>query len=204
MFSVVRSVLAGVVVSLLLLLIHRYKPLTKKIAIGSAIGWIVLSLALSFLPFENSFVTFSSPEAAYKYYYPTASPYQIIKGNESDLVLGDGRDGTTTILIVPKNEDGWKVGIGSEINTVYNGIAGTLPVQIHRYKDSNDYYITVFGEHGKELSISDNRGSTFASDLQLRNVYRAHIADMNRQYELTVNGEKIDLFQAKHILINKL
>ena len=68
MFSVVRFLIGCGFLGVLIIVIKRSKVVRKRILYVVSAGLtVVLVAALAFLPFENLFVNFDSPEAAYKY-----------------------------------------------------------------------------------------------------------------------------------------
>jgi hypothetical protein len=64
---------------------------------------------LSYLvPFENLFITFSSPESAFKYKI-NKDINAIIEGNDSTFIIYSN-DGANSFEAFPKSKNGWKLG----------------------------------------------------------------------------------------------
>lgn len=159
---------------------------------------IVLYFLLSFIPFENLFLTFDSPESAYRYFIPGKSDIElVVDGNNCDLVV-DCKNDTSTLLIIPKTENGWKIGTGSNMVRVVQKLSDGISVNIYQYKNSNDYFITVLNVNGGELKISDDYNTVFYSTEKNNThleksyvTYYAHLADFTAKYCIEVNGELI-------------
>jgi hypothetical protein len=164
-----------------------------------------ISLALitfsAFLPFENLFITFSSPEAAYEYYMSRKPNIElIVEGDNCDLVVDRNNDSGNSYLIIPKTSDGWKVGIGSDTKRIVQKFSNGIDIVIYQYKNTNDYFITIFNMTGEEIQISDNYNTEFYS-LKTSNdligktyfTYYAHIHYSDSQYSVIVDGNTIIL-----------
>ena len=161
---------------------------------------ILLITILCFVPFENWVYSFKSAEDVYKYYYFSEEKAElVIEGEQSDFVVGRKNE-VSTFLIVPKTADGWKIGISLNDKRIVEKFFNGITVHINQYKNTNDYFITVFDINGGELNISDDYNTKFFS-LEDNSeflgktfvTYYAHISDFNPQYSVTVNGEKIEL-----------
>lgn len=156
---------------------------------------VVLLTVLFFLPFENIFYSFQSPEDVFSYKYPGTSDIQlVIEGQESALVIGD-KERETLMSYVRKEDDNWKLDVGvahKEIATemIENGL-----VLVYQYRDSHDYYIEIIDMEGTIASISDNLHSQFVSykGNEFISYYYAAVTDFDENYSLTINDTKISL-----------
>ena len=203
MFGLIRLILCGIVfVIIFLLLRKRIEPAkVKKAAAILFIGIFFLgSTLLAFVPFENLFVTFDTPEAAYDYFTPGKSGEAfLIEGKESTFVLKT-KNGTNSSLIVPKTENGWKVPIGTYRKSVFNQPFKDFTVTVFQYKDTSDYYIKVVDVNAFVQTLTDSDGTVFTkkqpsvSTFNLSSVYYAYISDFDATtYTLIVNGETVAL-----------
>lgn len=154
----------------------------------------------AFIPFENAFITFKSPEAAYKYFHPGTSEIELVlDGQHSSFVIGSKGD-SDIVYIVPKASGGWKVGLGAYVEGNYK-ITDDLVIEVYRYRGMDDCYISVYSAYGTPLELSDTYGSVF---IPLENfiyeldesyiTYFAAIPSMEAQYRLSVNGVDISVF----------
>ena len=115
------------------------------------------------------------------------------------MVIDSNRD-SYTYLIIPKTIDGWKIGIGLNTKRIFRKHSNVISVYVHQYKNTNDYFITIFDTNGGELVISDDYNTKFYS-LEKKNdflgetfvTYYAHISYFNSEYSVVVNGNKIAL-----------
>ena len=157
----------------------------------------MLYVALLFLPFENLFVTFNSPEKAYDYYnFGESNVVLLVEGENCDLIV-DNDEGTLRNSIIPKTEYGWKIGIGLNHRRVEQKFHDDLFIEVIQYGNTNDFFITIM--NGEKLDILDNYNSEFYH-LEYRNdvldespfiVYYAHVPDFGPQYRVVVNGMEI-------------
>lgn len=155
----------------------------------------------AFVPFENAFITFKSPEAAYKYVNPGTSEIKlVIDGQHSSFIVGSEGD-SNILFIAPKTPGGWKVGLGSYTKLPVHKIIDNLVIDVYQYRNTNDCYISVYSAEGGPLELSDTYGSVF---IPLENfiyelgesyiTYFAAIPSMETQYRLSVNGVDISVF----------
>ena len=161
---------------------------------------VMLVVVSAFLPFENLFVTFRSPQAAYEYYTLGKSHIQlVIEGDTCDLLI-DRQNGTDTYLIIPKTADGWKIGIGANTRRILQKVSNETIVYAYQYKKTNDYFITILDTNGGEATVLDECGTSFRplenynASLGITFVtYYAHRTNLNPQYSVTVNNSRIVL-----------
>lgn len=95
-FIVIRIIVLSLVLFLLLKKDKVNKSKTKKIVI------IAVSVALfvvsALIPFENVFITFSTPEASYKY-HNQGTPVICVEGQDTDLIVGQKETAIFTISL---------------------------------------------------------------------------------------------------------
>lgn len=201
MFTIIRLIIGCLLFACSIPIIIKSKA-TKKTNqyIISAAVVITLTVASMFLPIENLFVTFDSPRSSYGY---TKSGEKdivlVVEGQNSDLVVGE-ENNADIYLIIPKIEDGWKIGLGINTKLTTQKVVDGIIVSVYRYKDTGDYYVTVFDTAGGHEEITDSENSNF---LHLEKyddaldktfvTYYAHVYDLDSQYWISINGEKIAL-----------
>ena len=159
---------------------------------------LILTTITALIPIENAFITFSSPQSAY-YYNNTGNIKLIVNGTNTDLIVA-AKGNTYFYNIVPKSNDGWKLGMGADTKRIVQTISDGISIYIYKYKNSNDYYITILNTKGGQLNISDNCASEFHSINQVNTAlnktlytYYAYINKYDDQYSLTINSETIKL-----------
>lgn len=202
MFGILRifiGVILGVVAFLFIFKFAKTQ-MKRQLSIITALAVVALVTVLGFVPFENLVYSFKSAEDVYGYYYLSAQkPSLVVDGNQSDLVVGQEND-TSTLLIVPKTDSGWKIGIGLNTKKTVQKIHEGIVIYVYRYKNTNDYYVTVFNTNGGELNVTDAYNTEF---YPLKNnnsfldksfvTYYAYVSDFNSQYCVMVNGDRIEL-----------
>lgn len=92
---------------------------------------MLLIVMLTFLPFENLFVTFYSPKAAYEYFYLVKSNIElIVNGDDCNFIITHKND-SDTYLIIPKTADGWKIGIGSNTKRIIQKLSNGIVLYVY-------------------------------------------------------------------------
>lgn len=201
MYSVIRLTIGFVIFLALFVSINRFKLSRKRLLyLADFCISALLVTVLMFLPFENAFATFDSPEKAYNYFnFGKSNDKLVIDGNSCDLVV-DSKDGVDQYLIIPKTEDGWKIGIGSNTRRIAQKLSDGIIVYVYQYKNTNDCFLKIFDTNGGESTITDEYNTEFFSleryddSLDKKFVtYYAHITEFNTQYSVIVNGIEIAL-----------
>lgn len=201
MFIIIRLIFGCVFLGISIAVIKKSKAICKRVlyAVFTCIS-AALIVVSAFLPFENLFVTFNSRKAAYEYFNFGKSNIELaVEGDNCDFVV-DRKNDSDTYLIIPKTENGWKVGIGLNTKRIVQKISDGIVVYVYQYKNTSDYFITVLNTNGGETSILDDYNTEFYSlknenDLVGKTfvTYYAHIPDFNPQYSIIANGNKIVL-----------
>ena len=155
---------------------------------------VVSMLVLYFVPIENWFLTFESPEAAYRYTaFGKTNIIHKIDGNESTFMI-DRSESVDTHLIIPKSEDGWKIGLGSDTVCFYNKIIDDKIITVYRFKNSDDYYLFVQTVNTKNVEVKDSRNSEFFK-LEESSIYFStyctYLPKPEKQYWLSINDIQV-------------
>lgn len=199
MFSIIRLFIGCAFCGCSFLVIKKSQTTCKRILyiIFTGIS-IVLITVFAFLPFENFFITFSSPKAAYEYFdFGKSNIELVVEGNDCDFVI-DRKKESDAYLIIPKTARGWKVGIGSNTKRIAHKLNDGITVSVYQYKNTTDYFISILDIEGGESNISDDYYSEFYS-LERKNealgktfvTYYAHIPYFNSQYSVMVGSKRI-------------
>lgn len=96
------------------------------------IAAVVVLTASALIPVENAFLSFASPEAAYRYNHSGAVMLEI-NGEKTTFLVGEKGD-TYEYAIIPKAKDGWKLGVGSDVDRVVQTVSNGITVQVYQYK----------------------------------------------------------------------
>lgn len=199
MLATVRLIVWGLVLVIFNIIIKKATIAHKgRWRIISVVVCAVLASLSALIPVENVFVTYNSPESAFKY-VNSCEAQLVVEGKETAFVIGD-KDDADIYLIVPKSKSGWKLGTGFNTKRILQKIDGETAVEVYRYKDTDDYYITVFDKTGEILDITDKNNSSFVYLKRTDNTlntdiytYYAYVHSFNNQYSLCVNGKTISV-----------
>ncbi len=201
MMSTVRIIIAAIISIIVAVCLRKFTKIHKQyISILTVAVIFVVATVLNFIPFENTFMTFSTPEESFDYFHNKKFESQlVIDGEKSSLVIG-GENGDYTIQIVPKAENGWKLARGVDTKVVVNETVDGVAINVFQYKDTQECFISVVNINGGEIEISDSCDSKFISLIyennslnQTINTYYAYIENFDEQYFITINGKEIPL-----------
>ena len=209
MFEIIRFIFAVIVIAICYFLIRKSKLINKRRwFIITTVIVIMLATILYYIPIENAFVTFSSPESALRYFNKSKIKL-VINGEKSTLVVGENR-GVKTHEIIPRSNDGWKLDTRFNMKTVIKNYLDGNIIDVYQYKDSSDYYITVYNTKGGESQISDNRNSDFFSLHKTEDkidktyyTYYTYVKDIDDQYILTINGKEVSVTSGENAIYTK-
>ena len=201
MYNIIRLIIGCIFLVCSIIAIKNFKSIRKYILYIVFTGLsVLLIVVLTFLPFENLFITFDSPKATYEYFNLGKSNIElIVEGEDCDFIV-DRKNDSDTYLIIPKTADGWKIGVGSNTKRILQKLSNGIVLYVYQYKDTSDYFITILDTNGGESTISDEYNSKFFS-LERYNdslgkkfvTYYTHITNLNPQYSVIVNDNKIVL-----------
>lgn len=199
LFIIIRIIFLSIVFLVSFLLIRKSRIINKfRWSVVAFVIATVITTISALIPIENAFITFSSPESAYSY-KNYGDVKLVVDGEKSDFVVG-AKDDTDNYLIIPRSNDGWKLGMGLDTKRVYQTVSDGITIYVYQYKNTDDYYITVLDTNGGFSDITDNRNSIFKySEKQNSTLdttfytYYAYINNFNEQYVLSVNGNLIKL-----------
>lgn len=200
MFGTIRLLIASVCFLILLIIVNKSNIRAKRpMRVVVAVLSVVLCIATAFLPLENAFVSFDSPVASFEYYlFDNTGEKVVVDGMRCDMVINH-KSGKDTYLIVPKDSGGWKVGLGIDTKQVFQRFADGITIIIHRYKNTDEYFVTVLNTHGEELNLADEFGTAFVPVRRQTAhgnplvTYYGHISIFNGIYHLSVNGNTIEI-----------
>lgn len=202
LFSTVRLILCIIAFGIMQFLNRRKNrtdPILRKIQTRRAfLLAFVLNIILTFVPFENAFLTFSSPEAAF-HYKQRGKVTLIVSGHDSDLIVAENR-GSDVFSIIPKTQCGWKIDIGTNMECVPSTNCGDTLVLVYHCKKTNDFYIMLDSWDGSALHIHDSFGSQFLPyerydplTQRVKYTYVAHVDTLTRNYPIWINETEYEI-----------
>lgn len=199
LFAIIRLAFWSIAFIISFLLIKKSRVINKRrwsiVAFFVAVILITIS---ALIPIENALITFSSPKSAYNY-NNSGNVKLIVDGEKTDFVVGEKGD-ADVYAIIPKANGGWKIGMGLDTKRIIQTISDGITIYVYQYKNTSDYFITVFDAKGGSSDITDNHNSEFKC-LEKTNstlgktfyTYYAYINNFDAQYSLTVNGNSIQI-----------
>lgn len=203
MYNLIRFMIGCVLIVVLLIIVNRSRATHKRLLRVFCILFPIVLMGISArFPVENLFITFHSPESAYAYYNLGKPDIQLVVEGEQSAMIVDNKNGIFSESYTKKSENGWKIGFVRETKVVYQEQTENYIIEVCQYKNTNDYYISVYGSHSKELTISDNYNTEF---FMLENhafgtgtVYYSYYACLDNypsDYRIMVNSNEMNLEQ---------
>ncbi len=202
MYIIIRLCLGLIVFCVSFFFIQKSQFIHKKCWILIlTIATLILLTILALFPFENVFITFSSPEAAYNYMY-NGEIRNVIEGKKTDMVIA-GKNSTDTIQIIPKSDTGWKLGTGSDIKIVTNKVIGDVCIYLYQYTITNEHYLIIMNADSGELKITDTLETEFLCESKYNAslakhfyTYYGYVGVPDDDYSVTVNNEEMFIFES--------
>lgn len=199
-FGLIRTILFIMVLITVIILFRRYKkPKRRKSTLAILIiAAFLLYMLSSLVPIENLFINFSSPQSAFNYEF-SGSITAIEEGKNSTLILYS-KNYSDLRAIIPKNNQGYKLGTYFTFKTLYQENLGELNVYVYKANKSNDYFLEIWGSQNSSttLILSDNKNTVFkhvvekySSDVSSVRYY-SYINNFDDNYQLTINGQTIE------------
>lgn len=166
----------------------------------TALAMVMLSLGR----IENVFYSFPTAESVAEYVCGD-HVLNIIDGKNSSLIVYSDDEGVIKMMITPRQKSGYKIGSDFHKKTISSDYTHGYLVDILRYKDVEDCYITIIGIFNTpEISVEDNCNSKFVESKE-ENVFGnveftdymalAFIEEYTEGYTvtITIGGESMTL-----------
>ena len=204
MYCSVRIIIATICLVIGIIVVRHTGARKKKwVYVIIICGAFMLASLLYCIPFENLFVSFSSPEEAYHYYEPYGDVQFVSEGTDSAFVYGEGGS-----MAIKRKKDGWGFfASGSRQNTFKNLYRKTLSldtsvdsinhtsVSIIYVPGTTDYYVMV-SSTSNPVTVEDSIKSEYSfvkREWGMTVLYTAYayLGRMNENYTIVVNGEQI-------------
>ncbi len=171
MYIFVRLIIGIVLYVVSYILIKKKREqISKTIKRFIAWGCVAITVVLTFIPFENAFVSFETSRDAFVYCFTTNPDISAIgRSLNGDFVVG-GNFGNEIKIIFPSNKNGggFKLPWLFDTKKVASGESGLNQVKVYRYKNTEDYYVHVNAAMSFELSEgSDMETDTLYSSFSI-------------------------------------
>lgn len=160
----------------------------------------VLVLGFGLLPVEDLFVTFSTPQSAYRYQRSyTYDVDLVVEGESTVLVVGShclGRaDNEFVLSAFEKKEGGYKLGFTFEFKPVNLGqLDNKYIYHVYKHTASDDYYIHVMSSFAVKTDVADISGKPFSCiQKDDRYYYYGYAHRMEEGYSLIIDGKEYNI-----------
>ena len=205
MYFIIRTIIFIIILIISLVICKRKKKKIKRntVIIFVIIWGVILSLSY-FLPVENLFYTFKTPEKVFEY-ISEGEIFGIVHSKDSSLGLTYIDNSTTSYIIAMKSENGWKIGNNLFLKHALRSDCDGTSITVYNYQNSNDYYIILYQslvEANKNLlSITDNVNTEFNNfSKNIENadmkdiIYYGYTNKFTDSYRITIDGKTYSFF----------
>lgn len=203
LYGLIRVLIGILIFGLAVIGILKSKIRKKK---GFTISFFILSIIIIFIsglfPIENTFITFDSPKEVF-YYTQIGEIKDTIYGNNSCMIVYLSQNGSYSYVIIPKIEEGYKIGSSFSNVAICKTLAQGNSAQILNLKGTTDYYLwATFISENPDITISDSNHSSFKHILNRGENINTFISygfidTLNNNYCLTLDNNEI--FNLKRI-----
>ncbi|MCL2826922.1 MAG: hypothetical protein FWD72_05910 [Eggerthellaceae bacterium] len=172
LFSTIRIVLFGAPLIALLRKYYRNKKAKrrrKSVAVLMAIAAFALLIVSEIFPPESLFLSFPTPEQAFRY-QSIGSIETVIIGDDSAFVYYRASESVSSEAI-PRRGAGWGIALPPNYSSKTETIsyAPLVSLSVYNPNGTDDYYIEVFQSdplHKRSVTVTDSNGSQFGRLLQ--------------------------------------
>ena len=197
LFFLWRMLLGGVVSVVSVRGILKSRIVHKKAFIALIIVACILVITISSMyPVENIFVSFSTPEEAFR--YATIGKIEsILDGESSSLVVYKTDTHTYSWTVFPKTTNGYKIPTYFTSKRISQKVDVYADFSTYRVSGTQDYYIRATITHGNEtIEVYDPSGVTVeATVVKIQGTYWSYIylQDFSKEHYIVLNGEPVTL-----------
>ncbi len=198
LFLLVRIIFWGLLFLISIYLLKKSNIINKKKAV---IILFIIFLILSFISclylVENLFITFKSPRQAYNYIQHKEKDLLVLNGKRSSLVIGGYNSSKSSLELILKKNDGWKLS-KFDLKQVKHTYLDGVFILVYKYKNYDDYYILINSTNKDISSISDNINSKFYTFKRNYNGITscrgyAYIKEFNDEYKIIIDNKSIEI-----------
>lgn len=203
MFGFIRLLLGILLFFVLVFLMKKFRIFQNRWRyVVPLIVSAIFSSVLFFSPLENTFLTFDSSIKAYHYSTSLLStPSLTVQGENSEFMVTN-ENGKYKYLIIPREDNGWKVGVSSNLIMVSEKTVDSADLTLFQYRDTMDYYVVVSYVDGGHAYVSDSNQSNFSylenqTPYKLYVTYFAYVPNITEEYCVYINGQAISFDKGK-------
>jgi len=152
---------------------------------------MVLWSASAFLPVENLFISFTSPESAF-YYTNSGKITDIIYGDNSCLIFSSSEK-----AYILKSSSGYNITTMFSEKRISQNLVTPMSFWVYRVSGTDDYYVMGYKceDIDGPVNIYDGNGDlkgTF-EDVTTSGFTYAYVSKFDNRYYAIVNGKKVQI-----------
>ena len=155
---------------------------------------LLVSVGVISFPFEYWTEGFPSAEVALRFSSPamTFSSFEVVEGENSVFALSENREmGGANIAIVGKSGQGWSSVKREDMSPRKTAYTVQADVELYECRQTGEFYVLVAPVGRAELTLSDERETTFESHYGL---YVGYLGQVEGAYTLFLHENEIALF----------
>lgn len=158
LYGLIRVLIFAILALTLILLFKKHK--NKKVFLISIVILIAFTVAIFNIPFENLFFSFDSPSEVLSY----AGQGEIIgiaENTDSAMLMTKLNANQYSHFFVLKSGNKYKIADFNDGKKVAEEHYESITITIYNVKDTNDYYLNVWGTVSNETLLSDSCNTDF-------------------------------------------
>ena len=201
LMTILVMVLTALILRSITFKLARKNKLSKWYKLFNIAAIIIVSFGFSAAiswPIENLFVSFDSPEAAYRYLKDDAI-IQVVDGKDTTFVAAQNSQIIPKVNETKNNVKSWKLPLPNA-TSLKDKYEHGISVLLYHYKGTSEYYLGIHTWSEESVQVSDSLASEFAFSKKtypqpyLTSVwYFAYIPNPPKDYWVKVNDQTIDL-----------
>lgn len=205
LMTILVMVLTALILRSITFKLARKTKLSKWYKLFNIAVYIIVffgfSAAISW-PIENLFVSFDSPEAAYRYLKDDAI-IQVVDGKDTTFVAAQNSQIIPKVYETKDNVVRWKLPAQNATTGQYKDVEHNFFVFLYHYKDTSEYYLSILSIRTmttEPIQVSDSLASEFVfserriplTDQKYVECF-AYIPDPPKNYWVKINDQTVDL-----------
>jgi hypothetical protein len=141
------------------------KPFSRRKLSATLVSVVLITGMLVYLPFENIFLSFDSPEKVFAY-VRTGVVQELLFGRDSCLVVYEDSSGNNASLIIPKTGSGFSIPNPFTTKNVSASLQGSHVWRVLQTRNTQDYYVVGL-TYPAESMVQVIRGNSLQSHLEV-------------------------------------
>lgn len=201
-YLLIRITICIILFFIVLILLRKRRIIKKGYSlIFVVLSFVTITTLTYFIPIENLFINFSTPQEVFKY-STIGNLQKVIFGENSAMIMyssGTGND--NSLQYIPRDNEGWKIGTSYSHSQVAVASNKDYYINIENIRDTDDFYVVIhesFAKNRKE--IKDNQNSQFGYR-EVKNVrtdtyhyiYYAYVKNIDNNYTISIQGKDIPI-----------